>query len=261
MTVTFSLSVVQVTLMDEIVRCRYEFKYVISESMAAAVEHFIQPYIKLDPYCEKHSERSYPIVSLYMDSVNFNLCRQTLEGRKNRFKLRIRGYSDAVTEPRYFEIKRRLNSVIIKSRTEVERHNVINALSALELPDNGNGQDGDILSQFQFYAKQIGACPVLKVRYLRRAYEDENPNRVRITFDRQLAYQVTNKAHISFNGGNWHQHHSRNVILEIKFTGCYPAWLSRMVRGFNLQRQSFSKYVTSIKHSCTMGFCAPRLTV
>jgi hypothetical protein len=51
------------------------------------------------------------------------------------------------------------------------------------------------------------------------------------------------------------------VILEIKFTDCYPVWLNQMVKVFNLHRQSISKYVGSIKQSCLLGYCTPRYTV
>ena len=37
---------------DGTLRCRFEMKYQISESKAAAVEHFIQPYLSPDRYCK-----------------------------------------------------------------------------------------------------------------------------------------------------------------------------------------------------------------
>ena len=49
------------------------------------------------------------------------------------------------------------------------------------------------------------------------------------------------------------------TILEIKFTGCYPAWLSRLVRQFNLEACSVSKFATSITQSCRLGFCGPAM--
>ena len=87
-------------LTDELLACRYEFKYRISESKAAAIEQFIKPYLYLDHYCKLQPSSTYPIVTLYLDSQGLRLCRQTLEGNKNRFKLRIRSYTDELNYPR-----------------------------------------------------------------------------------------------------------------------------------------------------------------
>jgi hypothetical protein len=47
------------------------------------------------------------------------------------------------------------------------------------------------------------------------------------------------------------------AILEIKFTGVYPEWLSRMVRSFNLEARSISKFATSMEQSCRLGYSGP----
>ena len=49
------------------------------------------------------------------------------------------------------------------------------------------------------------------------------------------------------------------AILEIKFTGVYPEWLSRMVRQFNLEARSISKFATSMEQSCQLGYCGPAM--
>ena len=246
---------------DSIPRCRYEFKYRISESKAEAVKQFIRPYLHLDHYCRLQPSGTYPIVSLYLDSHNLRLCRQTLEGNKNRFKLRIRSYTDDLDYPRFFEIKRRMNAIIIKSRAGVMQRDVETLLSGLSLPPQDYNTEEETLRQFQLYMKSINAGPVMRIGYVRRAYEDDSENRVRVTLDRQLAYNVSNKLDIGFKGRGWQRHSLGEVILEIKFTARYPAWLNQMVRCLNLQQRSISKYVASAKESCLIGYCAPRLSV
>jgi len=242
------------------VGCRYEIKYRISESKAEAIAQFIKPYLHLDRYCKSQSDKAYPIVSLYLDSDNLQLCQESLQGHKNRFKLRIRSYTDEPDYPRFFEIKRRMNTVIIKNRARVRHQDVATALSGLfVLPQNVNGDD-ETLKQFLLYMNSIKAKPLVKIRYIRRAYEDDTDNRVRVTFDRQLAYNISRKPEVMLNGQGWQRHRFGWVILEIKFTARYPAWLSRMVEYFDLQAQSTSKYVSSVKDACSLGFCAPRLS-
>jgi hypothetical protein len=247
--------------LEHAARCRYEIKYRISEAKAQALERFVTPYLHLDRYCKLQKTEAYPIVTLYLDSEHLRLCRQTLEGNKNRFKLRIRSYTDDLDYPRFFEIKRRMNAIIIKSRARVRHQDMETALSGLSLPTQHYSEDKQMLEQFLLYAKTINAGPVMRVRYVRRAYEDDSENRVRVTFDRHLAYNAGRDLDVRFGGRDWQHHSSNGAILEIKFTARYPAWLGQMVRCFDLQQQSISKYVTSVKQSCLMGFCAPRISV
>ena len=121
----------------------------------------------------------------------------------------------------------------------------------------------DAIRQFQLYMNSINAKPLVLVRYVRRAYEGNLDNRVRVTFDRQLAYKVSSAPEVLFESRGWQYNHLtlNNVILEVKFTGRYPAWLGRMAEYFDLHQQSVSKYATSIKGACLLGFCAPKVSI
>jgi hypothetical protein len=246
---------------DTMLRCRYELKYQITEAKAAAVENFIQPYIHLDRYCNLQPTKDYPIVSLYLDSPDFKLCQESLIGKKNRFKLRIRSYTDDPNYPRFLEIKRRMNAIVIKDRHRVMQRDIAPLLSGLSLPPQYYSTEQEALKQFLLYMTSINAKPVVRVRYIRRAYEGDSENMIRITFDRQLAYKVTNEPDISLNSSGWYRYMSNDVILEIKFTSRFPAWLSRMVQCLDLQQESFSKYVSSVKGSASLGFFPPELLV
>jgi hypothetical protein len=248
-------------LIDRTLHCRYEMKYLISESKAHAIAQFIKPYVPLDKYSRLQQGGVYPIVSLYLDSNDLLLCRESLTGQKNRFKLRIRSYTDEPDYPCFCEIKRRINNIIVKSRSRIMRRNIIPLLSERSVIPQDYNVDEEVLKQFQLYVKSVNARPTILIRYLRQAYESDTENKVRITFDRQLTYKVTHSPQISLSGLCWERNciTMGEVILEIKFTGRYPPWLSRMVEYFNLQQTSVSKYATSVKQSCLLGFCAPYL--
>jgi hypothetical protein len=244
---------------DRMLACRFEMKYLITESEAAAVERYIRPFLPPDRYSKLQRGGMYPIVSLYLDSPDLHLCRETLTGVKNRFKLRIRSYTDEPDYPRFFEIKRRINRVIMKSRARVTDRDVPLLLSGRALPPQGYTTDEAALNQFQLYTSTLHAGPVVLIRYTRQAFENTSENRVRVTFDRQLCYKVTSEPQVRLSGSGW-QHNSLtvgNVILEIKFTGRYPIWLARMAADFNLEQRSISKYATSVEQACELGFCSP----
>ncbi len=250
----------QITV-DGMLACRYEMKYLINEIEAAAIVRYIRPFLQPDRYSKLQRGGMYPIVSLYLDSPDLRLCRETLTGVRNRFKLRIRSYTDEPEYPRFFEIKRRINRVILKSRARVMDRDVPILLRGRSLPPQGYTTDDEVLNQFQLYVAAIHAGPMILVRYMRQAFESTSENRVRVTFDRDLYYKVTHEPYVRLGGSGW-QHNALTVghtILEIKFTGCYPAWLTRLVRYFNLDVRSISKYSTSIEQACRLGFCGPAL--
>ena len=68
--------------------------------------------------------RQYLISSLYLDSPDLRLHRRSEYGEKNRFKLRLRSYSDEPDDPVFFEIKRRTDQIIRKERAKVRREHV-----------------------------------------------------------------------------------------------------------------------------------------
>lgn len=244
---------------DRMLACRYEMKYLVPRVTAAALERRVRDLLPPDRYSKLQRGGMYPIVSLYLDSRSLRLCLESLTGVKNRFKLRIRSYTDEPEYPRFFEIKRRINRVIMKSRARVMDRDVPVLLAGRLLPPQGYHTDEEALNQFQLYTMRIQAGPKILIRYARQAFESTSENRVRVTFDTELCYRVSEEPAVRLGGAGWQYNALTigHVILEIKFTGTYPAWLARLVADFNLEARSISKYATSVEQACQLGFCAP----
>jgi hypothetical protein len=232
---------------------RYELKYRISEPMAHAVKGFVSAFLSLDPYSRIRPNGQYPICSLYLDSRQFDLFRETQLDKCNRFKLRIRSYDDEPQNPVFFEIKRKLNRVIYKSRARASRDRISDILRGHYIPPEATEADRTALRQFVHYTQCLMARPVVLVRYMREAFENRTDAKVRVTLDRQLSYQAVDKPVIKLNGPGWKQLPIDFVVLEIKFTDQFPSWLADMVRLFELNRQSMSKYCQSVRHIVPMG--------
>jgi hypothetical protein len=243
---------------DTVMGCRYELKYYVSESKAQAVMAFVQTLLPVDKYSEKLGG-AYPISTLYLDSHNLQLCRESIEGHKNRFKLRIRSYTDDPSYPCFLEIKRRMNGICMKDRARMSPASVPELFSGTYR--DKTGENDHAFNQFMLYLKTINAGPMMKVRYNRFAFEGKGKNRVRVTFDRQIACKAVTAPDVSLNGPGWQYLSGSGVVLEIKFTDKYPQWLHQLVSMFGLQRQSFSKYARSIEQCGMLGFCAPRVPV
>lgn len=237
---------------DSVIKRRYELKYRIDEATAHLVQSYISSYIPLDKYSVGVPNNAYMISSLYLDSPDYALCKETLEGKVKRCKLRIRCYDDKPDSPCFFEVKRRLNMVIMKDRAYANKMKVESILR------NGHAGGGPAsnskdLRQFLLYTYSYHARPKVLVRYMRQAYESTDINRLRITFDRELAFKPTDRCEVTTGGHGWQRVPINFVVLEIKFTDNYPRWVSDMTKDLNLQYSSMSKYCSSVLSSNFMG--------
>lgn len=224
-------------------RLRHELKYLVSEAQAVALAEHARAFLRPD----RHAPNGrYVLSSLYFDNANLRLCRESLEGVKNRYKLRIRCYSDDPEAPCFLEIKRRINQMIAKSRCRVPRSVVAPLLLERVSPARvGLRCDDPALGQFLFYCRQIDARPAVRVRYGRQSFESADGD-LRMTFDRQLATVVTPTAELGLNGAGWEAVRRQPVVFELKFTNGYPGWVAQMVRAFGLTATSMSKYARSV---------------
>ena len=234
---------------DETLLSRVECKYLVSREKLAGIREFIQPFVFPDRFARDHADGRYPISSLYLDSPNLALYQSTARGLKNRFKLRIRTYSDAPSDPTFFEVKKRMNGIVYKFREAVSREDAVDLLdrTSLEAP-----ADTD-LSKFISLRDLHGAEPLMRVKYMREAYVSQNADPVRITFDDELEGAVTLDPELSHEDGDWITVPMDHTILEVKFTNLYPSWVGKLVQEFQLERTSVPKYVLCVEEANRCG--------
>lgn len=222
---------------------RFECKYLITEAQAHAVRRYVAPYVEPDPHAAGRPDNRYPIASLYLDTPDLRLHRETIEGLRNRYKLRVRSYTDDASAPVFMEIKRRNNQVIQKQRCRVRRADVMQLLTSgrmdvARMPP----RERKVFDEFAHRLQRIGARPVVVVRYEREAVCGAFDPQARVTFDRQIRCRSTDNPRIQLNSAGWDLVEGRRVVLELKFNGRCPAWMTSAIRNLGLQRVSYSKY-------------------
>lgn len=236
---------------DKVQKQRFELKYRISEAKAQQMRYFVEDYLHCDTYGRTKPNRSYPVHSLYLDSKHLKTYQDTINGDRNRFKLRVRYYESEDT-PVYFEVKRRYNKVIRKKRAKVHRHAVKDILLG-QLPTYGHlvnktPDQLEALEYFCYLQNQLQATPKMHVTYFREAYELDGSNAVRVTFDRF----VKSTPHVSYelreDMPNYLSVFGNTVILELKFTDRFPFWLQELTQLFHVRQQSAAKYVDSVEN-------------
>ena len=229
---------------------RLELKFLISEEKALAVRDFVRSYLSIDEYGADRPGLSYAIHSLYLDSDDLRTYWDTINGNKNRYKLRLRYYDDRPDSPVFFELKRRMNDAILKQRGGVRRSAVEGLLQG-HLPDAGCllSQQPKQLVALQNFCRlmlDIRAKPKGHVAYLREAWVSTHDNSVRVTMDREVQFEPQSGAHLSCEMTRPLYAFRPDVILELKFTGRYPNWFRDLVQGFNLIRMGAAKYADGI---------------
>jgi hypothetical protein len=234
---------------------RYELKYLIPNSLALRIRGFVQQHLELDEFGVGMPNLSYPIHSLYLDSDNWEIYRRSLNGDKNRFKLRIRYYNESPKTPVFWEIKRRMKDVILKQRCAVRR-SAAQAVVWGQLPAPADmimpNDPSELKAIHEFFKLQhdLGAGPRMDVAYDREAYVSATNNEFRVTFDRHVRVQprpdglLTTKLPDPFIcTGPGTTDPDDVVIFELKFTERFPNWYRDLVRSFNLTQTGAAKFV------------------
>jgi hypothetical protein len=240
---------------------RYEFKYVLPKSLVPQIREYIRPYCELDPHCSGDPPE-YVITTLQLDSPGLSLHYAKLWDFVNRFKLRVRTYEPIGSSPVFLEVKAKFRATVVKYRSRIPFESwgehlfgdeVIRGISL-------DRRESDNFYQFVRLVKEIGARPVMLIRYSRESYFGKNDNYSRVTFDRRLQYQQTRSWHSWGRDGCWRsldktldqtrrhdqEYRFSGVVLELKTLSDVPVWMRNLARDLDLNRQGHCKFSNSI---------------
>jgi 8-oxo-dGTP pyrophosphatase MutT (NUDIX family) len=205
---------------------RYEHKYYIPLAMAYGIREFIRPYVTADDH-----GLNYTIRNIYLDNDELEFFADHMS-KPDRFKLRARSYSTG--DQIFLEIKRKSNGICSKFRSIVP-FDVYDKIVQLS--------DADDIP-FVKLARQHQSKPIVMINYDREAYNTDEADG-RITIDSNVRYVLHNS--YDFDDSPHRQLLPPSVgILELKFTGRRPIFMTQLIKEFDLDRNSISKYCMSI---------------
>ena len=234
---------------DRMQQQRFELKYLIAEETALLVRDFVRSYLEMDEFSVGRPNYSYPVHSLYVDSDDLKLYWRTINGDKNRFKLRLRYYSTSPDSPVFFEIKRRMNNCILKQRGGVRQEALGQLLTGhLPEPEHLVSKAPNHLIAVQRFCQlmeELHAKPKVHIAYDREAYVSDN-DEVRVTMDRNVCAEPNLFPSIKTRMEDPARSFVGNVILELKFTNRFPDWFRELVRSFHVMQCGAAKYVESV---------------
>lgn len=228
---------------------RQEFKYLITLKQKEQLSfQFSQVGLKPDPYSVDMKDNSYPVSSLYLDTLDFEAYWEKQYGLINRVKFRLRTY-DLIRKKHslvFFEIKQKYNDFIKKTRFSLKENQAqkflhhqltYHQLASLVF-------DQQSLARFYLNFQKLNLNPVILISYLRQPWLDSFYPNFRLTFD----YQINaTPARDLFSSSPKTQVLPNKIIMEIKLNGLLPEYLARIIKSHNLARQSLSKYCLGLE--------------
>jgi len=226
---------------------RYELKYLVDEITARGTRDFVRGHLQRDCHAVSAMRYSYPVYSLYLDSPGMMLRDAAFQGHRNRYKLRLRYYDDKPHTPVFFEIKRRVNDVIIKESAAARKASVRELLlgrcpQPRDLMDAGDVGEYSVLRRFSELQAALGATPRVCIYFDREAWvsREGGDEHLRVTFDRNI---VMARYDGTLHPKSWHQALVPSIILELKFADRYPVWMRELSRSWDLYRVAMCKYL------------------
>jgi hypothetical protein len=236
---------------------RREFKYLVSEIQAEQIRRYIDGICTVDPYAA-HTGGRYLIDTLYLDTPWQGIYHATIENAPDRYKLRIRNYPSLGGGPVFFEVKRRINETIIKTRAH-HRGDWSRLLldASPEVLASIDPKQRKGIDNFICYFHRGPMLAQALVRYEREPYFSTIDDYARVTFDRNVSYQRATELTIVPEADHWTLMddassqrglglRESSVLLELKFTNLVPGWMRNMVHTLGLQRLSFCKYTRAV---------------
>jgi hypothetical protein len=229
---------------------RYEFKYLVPRRHVDAIREVARSFCEPDAY---GVGGCYEVNSLYCDTVDLRTARETLVGQKMRFKVRMRTYGFSEADPVFLEMKRRVGTTILKGRALVSRAVARGIAGGDPSPAGGwtplkASHDPD-LTDYLAVTDRLALRPAAWIRYRREAWGSAFSDGARLTFDTFLEAAAPDFARLfEPDPQQWQMvaWEGPSTVLELKFNCAYPKWMHHIVRGFQLQRVSFPKYVQGL---------------
>ena len=214
---------------------RTEKKYIITLNQRKQLLELISSQICSDKFGES------TVRSLYFDTDDFRLIRNSIDKPVYKEKLRLRSYSTPKADSNVFlELKKKYKGVVYKRRETLKYSEAMNYLNTRSKPI-----DTQIMKEIDWTMNYYnGLKPKMFIAYDRTAFYSKEDSNLRITFDKNVRFRNYDLELGKGSYGNLILD-SGLCIMEIKILNSMPLWLSNALTKLKIYPSSFSKYGTA----------------
>lgn len=214
---------------------RVEKKYLLTAAQKEAL--LAQIGSRLTP--DIHGECT--IFSLYLDTPDHLLIRNSIDADIYKEKLRLRSYGVPKKDTQIFlELKKKFNGIVYKRRASM----TMNAAQGY-LQDGSKPVNSQIMEEIDYaMALYHRPKPMMLICYERTAFYANGYPDLRLTFDSAIRYRETR---LEMENGSAGKHILPDgmYLFEVKTGGAMPLWLSGALDKCRLYPLSYSKYGTA----------------
>ena len=211
---------------------RIEKKYLLSEAQYEALFQRIGAHLKPDAFGRS------TVMSLYLDTPDSRIIRNSIEAVDYKEKLRLRSYGTAGADSTVFlELKKKYGGVVYKRRAAMTLREAERYLRMGIKP-----YESQIMSELDWAMRLYGRPKAaMLIACEREAWFDEAHPDLRLTFDRNIRCRE-NELRLDRGSAGTPLLPKDTVLLEIKTAGAMPLWLADALDAESILPGSFSKY-------------------
>ena len=211
---------------------RYEKKYLLTKTEYEQLMSVIKEKLVPDKYGKN------TLCSLYLDTPDFLLIRNSIDAVSYKEKLRMRSYGiPGRDKPLFFEIKKKYKRVVYKRRVSMTVEQAVEYIETGVPPfESQIMREIDYLMQFYRQPK-----PNVCILCDREAFFSKDDSEIRLTFDANLRYRYGFPSNENIGEGIPIIENDK-YIMEIKTPGAMPLWLVHALSEYKIYPRSFSKY-------------------
>lgn len=223
---------------------RHEKKYLLTTQQYAAIQELLDKRMQRDRY------GVHTVSSVYLDTDNYEIIRESIAKPVYKEKLRLRSYgTPAPGDTVYLELKKKVDGIVYKRRTGMRLREAERFLRSGIRPSGGSEQ---ILQEIEWFLGRRELHPAAVISCDRLALSGREDPNLRLTFD----FNMRGRDHaLSLAAGSSGEPliSPENCLMEAKTAGALPLWLTRFLSENEIFPVSFSKYGTYYRNHLLCG--------
>ena len=222
---------------------RWEKKYMVDSFRYERLLPILAQHMTPDPHCQ--DGHCYTIYNVYYDTDNNDVIRNSLSKPYYKEKLRMRSYRLPVEpeDPVFLELKKKIGGIVSKRRVTLPLHAAEEFVRTGEKPAVNTFIDQEVVEEIACFLRRYPVKPALFLSYDRLAFFDREDPEFRITFDHNI---LTRRSCITLSSADFGAELLSDdvYLMEVKFIGAMPLWLTHALSELGLYSTGFSKYGT-----------------
>lgn len=217
---------------------RHEKKYLLTKKQYEAVAALLGEHMERDQY------GLHTVSSVYLDTDDYSIIRESIARPAYKEKLRLRAYGrPTAADTVYLELKKKVDGIVYKRRTDMTLREAERYLRAGLRPAGAGSQ---ILNEIDWFLSRRPLRPKVVISCDRLALFGRDDPEFRVTFDFNMRWRDEDLSLAAGSSGS-PLVDPDYCLMEVKTASALPLWLTRFLSEHEIFPTSFSKYGTYYK--------------